>query len=192
MGACGGESMSAEPMTTDPIMPVPCDRTKVADQGGTLCRPERSPSNPSAAFVRKRLQLQDELRALKGAHEQGLALDMAYAAKRMETAAQELATHLSSLLAHKARMEMRGSGRALIERKAQIKARVQGALYECRALRESIADLFEACLRREVSEPSAAWPNGRSPAESYPWLRRSLESSAIMIDRSLTVPDDQK
>ena len=77
-----------------------------------------------------------------------------------------------------------------MERKALLKARVQGALYECRALRESVADLFEACLRRETPEHSAAWPNGRSPAESYPWLRRSLEGYATMIDRSLTAPDE--
>jgi hypothetical protein len=187
MGTCGGESMSAEPIAMGPIMPVLRDRTKVADQGGTVGCTE---CTPSAVFVRKRLRLQHELRALREAHEQGLALDMAYAAKRSEAAARELAVHLKSLLAHKARMETRGGRRAVIERKAQLKARVQGALYECRALRESIADLFEACLRRDTPEPAAAWPNGCSPAESYPWLRRSLEGYATMIDRSLTVPDE--
>lgn len=174
-------------MTTGPIRPVFRERARGADQGRALGRIE---GNPSAVFVNKRLRLQHELRALKEAHEQGLALDMAYAAKRSEAAARELAAHVRSLLADNALVETRGGSRAVIERKALLKARVQGALYECRALRESVADLFEACLRRETPEPSAAWPNGRSPAESYPWLRRSLEGYATMIDRSLTAPDE--
>lgn len=159
---------------------------EVATQSGRVFPAERN--DVSAIFVRKRLRLQREIRGLKDAHEQGLALDMAFAAQQMVTAAKELATHL---LAYQARMEARvDHRRAFVARKARIKAQVKNALYECRALREEVADLFEACLRRETPEPSAAWPNGRSPAESYPWLRRRLEGYAMMIDSSLALHDE--
>jgi hypothetical protein len=162
---------------------------EVATQSGRVSPAERN--DVSAVFVRKRLRLQHEIRGLKDAHEQGLALDMAFAAQQMVIAAKELATHLRSLLAYKARMEVRiDYRRAFVARKVRIKAQVKNALYECRALREEVADLFEACLRRETTEPSAAWPNGRSPAESYPWLRRRLEGYAMMIDSSLALHDE--
>lgn len=171
--------MIADPMTMVPLTPALGD--------GMRSRAGRR--DALGAFLRKRLRLQHEIRALKEAHEQGLALDMSFAAQNMEAAARELASHLRQLLAYKARMDARGRNRALIRRKEYVEARVQGAMYECRVLREMTADLFEACLCPDATQPSAPWPGGRSPAESYPWLRRSLEGYATMIDCILTIPD---
>ena len=76
-------------------------------------------------------------------------------------------------------------------RRAQVDAQVQNALYETRAFRDWIADLFEAFLRPEPADPSAAWPAGRPLAESYPWLRSRLENCNILIKHTLTLCDDE-
>jgi hypothetical protein len=155
-----------------------------------IYRRRDTPRSTSAAFVRKRLRLQQQIRALKEAHEQGLALDMAIAADELVAAAVELAATVQGLLARKARTKAHVQyGRAFRMRKAHVDAQVQNALYECRALQESIADLFEACLRPEPPEPLSVWPNGRSPAESYPWLRARLESCNILIEHTLTLQE---
>jgi hypothetical protein len=147
-----------------------------------------TPGSIGAAFVRKRLRLQHQLRALKEAHEQGLALDMAIAAEQLEVAAVELAANVRRLHARKARMEAHvETGRDFSIRKAHADTQVQNALYETRALQEWIADLFEECLRPDPPEPSSVWPNGRPPAQSYPWLRMRLESCAVLIEHTLTL-----
>jgi hypothetical protein len=164
--------MSAAQLTKAPITLPHGDRARAADHGEQLLQEEHADrSDIGAAFVHKRLWLQHQIRELRDAHEQGLALDMAIAAEQLEAAAVDLAVNVRSLLARKAHMD----------------AQVQNALYECRALQESIADLFEACLRPEPPRPLAVWPNGRSPAESYPWLRAHLESYVVLIERTLTL-----
>jgi hypothetical protein len=75
---------------------------------------------------------------------------MAIAAEQLEAAAQELAANIRSLIARKARME----------------AQVQMALYECGALQETIADLFEACLRPAPPRAASVWPDPLSPVGS--------------------------
>ena len=97
---------------------------------------------------------------------------MAIAAEQLEAAARELAANIQSLIARKARMD----------------AQAQMALYECGALQETIADLFEACLRPARRREASAWPNPLSPAESYPWLQRSLEHYAVLTERALSSP----
>jgi len=148
-------------------------------------------------FVRRRLRLQQQIHALQEAHEQGLALDMAMAAQDMVVAASELAATVQQLLVRKARKEASaqdGHARWQRERmrRARLNAQVKNALYETRALQESITDLFEACLRPEAPDPSSAWPNGRPPAESYPWLRTRLESSAALIQHTLALHDERR
>ena len=123
-----------------------------------------------ATFVHMRLRLQQGIRALNEAHEQGLALDMAIAAEDLEAAAVALAA----------------SVRALVARKASVEAQVQTALYECDALHDVIADLFEACLRPSSPRASPGRPQDLSPTESYPWLRRCLEHYAALIERTLS------
>jgi hypothetical protein len=149
-------------------------------------------SSTGAAFVRKRLRVQQQIRVLQEAHEQGLALDMAIAAEGLAVAADELAANARSLLARKARMETHVQhSRAFCMRRAHVDAQVRNALYETRAFREWIADLFEAFLRPEPADPSAAWPAGRPLAGSYPWLRSRLESCNILIQHTLTLCDDE-
>lgn len=53
---------------------------EVATQSGKVSPAEHL--NVSAVFVRKRLRWQREIRGLEDAHEQGLALDMAFAVRR--------------------------------------------------------------------------------------------------------------
>lgn len=142
----------------------------------------------SAAFVHKRLRMLAQIRALREAHEQGLALDMAIAADGLATAADELAASVRNLLARKARMETHVQhSRAYRMRRAHVDAQVQNALYEARALREWIAGLFETFLRPEPPDPSSVWPDGRSLPESYPWLRLRLESCNVLIKHTLTL-----
>jgi hypothetical protein len=186
MGAGEGKPMIIDLMSTTPLAPALRDGMRPRAEHGDIL----------GAFLRKRLRLQQGIRALQEAHQQGLALDMAFAAKQMEGAARELSSHLRQLLAQKVRMEMRARGRpynrASISHKKYIDARADGAMYECRALRELTADLFEMCLRADSLDPLASWPQGRSPAEKYPWLRRSLEGSAAMIDCALAVSDERR
>jgi hypothetical protein len=140
--------------------------------------------------------LQQQIHALQEAHEQGLALDMAIAADGLVAAAGELAATVQQLLVRKARMEARTQDGHAYRwqrermRRAHLDAQVKNALYETRALQELISDLFEACLRPEAAEPSSVWPNGRPPAESYPWLRTRLESCAALIQHTLTLHDE--
>ena len=95
---------------------------------------------------------------------------------------------LRNLLARKARMETHVlHSRAYRMRRAHVDAQVQNALYEARALREWIADLFETFLRPEPPDPSSVWPDGRPLPESYPWLRLRLESCNALIKHTLTL-----
>jgi hypothetical protein len=136
--------------------------------------PVAEESTDRIAFVHKRIQLQQQIRALKEAHEQGFALDMAIAAEELGAAAVDLAANVQSLVA----------------RKARIAAQVQMALYESDALREMVADLFNVCLHPASPGPRSAWPHGLPPAQSYPWLRRILEHYAVLIDHALTLHDE--
>ena len=165
--------MSATRVTKAPIAHPQDHRAPVAELREDLALEEPTDrGDAGAAFVYARLQLQQHIRALTEASEQGFALDMAIAAEQLEAAARELAANIRSLIARKARLE----------------AQVQMALYECRALQETIAALFEACLRPASPRTASAWPDPLSPAESYPWLRRSLEHHAVLIERALSSP----
>jgi hypothetical protein len=104
--------------------------------------------------------LQHQLSELREAHEQGLALDMAFAAGGLEAAATAMAANVRTLLMCKARFE----------------TWEQAVRYECHALHDAIIDLFETCL----------WS---SPLSIAPWLRECLEHHAAQIERVMPICD---
>ena len=153
----------ASPSVRSSTVADPCDALASGDTAD-IC----------AEFVRARVTLQEHIRALSEAHDQGLALDMAIAAEQLEAAAVALSANVRVVVARKNRME----------------SLVQTVQYERRALQETVTDLFEACLRGSPPQSSAAWPDTLSPVDSYLWLRRCLEHHAVLIKRTLTLPDE--
>jgi hypothetical protein len=126
-----------------------------------------------AAFVRMRLALQQRLSELKEAYEQGLALDMAMAAEGLETAAIALAANVRDLLTYRASLETWS----------------HAVPYECQALHDAIANLFEVCLCPSPLDVGSCEPQDFSPATSYLWLRECLAQHATQIERILSTCD---
>jgi hypothetical protein len=123
-----------------------------------------------AAFVLMRLCLQEYIRNLREACEQGLALDMAMAAANLEIAAYALAAHVRDLLAREASMDIH----------------IQSILYECRALHDTIADLFAACLPPASPSAQLRKPQELPPTEKYPWLHACLTHYATQVDHAFS------
>lgn len=159
-------------MTEFPYNPT-CleDRATGIDQHADLIPAERvHRDDAGAAFVRMRLRLQQQIRDLKDALEQGLALDMAIAAENLERAAIAVVAEL----------------RALFARRTTTEPQIRAALYEHQAIHDMIAELFEECLRpAPPSQPNK--PLDTSPVDRYPWLREHLTSCAARTDHALAM-----
>jgi hypothetical protein len=146
----------------------------VDEHEGSMPEECGDPRGVGLAFVQARLRLQQRLRELKEAHEQGLALDMAMAAEELEAGAVALAANVRDLLACR----------------ANLVTWARAALYECRALHDAISDLFAACLRPLPPGVASCEPQDASPAISYPWLRESLAHHAAQIEFVLSRYDE--
>jgi hypothetical protein len=156
--------MTRRKFTTSGAVPTLPMLSSSADAGRALGA-SASLDAVSSAFVHARVRVTRHLRELTDAHEQALAFEMEVATQHLAAAAADLTAAMHAVAARKARLEMQ----------------VRAMRYECLALREVIADLFTTCLRPSGESASTPWPNAVCLADSYPWLRRSLEHCAAVI-----------
>jgi hypothetical protein len=124
------------------------------------------------AFVRTRLELQRHIKDLNEAHAQGLAIDMAIAAERIDRAVIALAAGVHRIL-------VRARG---------FETQIRIALYECDAVRDTAMTVFSDCLRVVAVDVDCRNPFA-TPAERYPWLRERLAECAERIDSILSMRD---
>jgi len=143
--------------------------TVVPSRGGILeCK---SREDAARLIVRMRVRVQNEVAALREAHELGLALEMSIAAAGVEIAVQDLVACVHDFL----RCE------------SALGSLVRAALYECDALHEIIMALFSMCVGVGRPGCGARGDSVSSVAELYPWLRECLEYHARRVDCLLSL-----